>query len=39
MVWHFPNSAALESSSRVGDYKLVRNYYHLHDPSAEPLEL
>jgi arylsulfatase A-like enzyme len=29
MVWHFPNSAALESSIRVGDYKLVRNYQHL----------
>ncbi|MDA9858805.1 sulfatase [Rubripirellula sp.] len=39
MVWHFPNSVALESSIRVGDYKLVRNYNHRHDPSAEPLEL
>lgn len=29
MVWHFPNSAALESSIRIGDYKLVRNYQHL----------
>lgn len=27
MVWHFPNSAAQESSIRVGDYKLVRNYF------------
>lgn len=39
MVWHFPNSVALESSIRVGDYKLIRNYNHRHDPGAEPLEL
>ena len=39
MVWHFPNSVALESSIRIGDYKLVRNYNHRHDPNAVPLEL
>ena len=39
MVWHFPNSVALESTIRVGDYKLVRNYNHKHDPRAVPLEL
>ena len=39
MVWHFPNSAALESSIRVGDYKLVRNYDHINNPNNEPLEL
>ena len=41
MLWHFPNSAALESSIRVGDFKLVRNYasqpklelYRLYDAS------
>jgi arylsulfatase A-like enzyme len=27
LVWHFPNSAAQESSIRIGDYKLVRNYF------------
>jgi arylsulfatase A-like enzyme len=27
MVWHFPNSSAQESTIRVGDFKLVRNYY------------
>jgi len=27
MAWHFPNSSAQESSVRVGDYKLVRNYF------------
>jgi hypothetical protein len=36
MVWHFPNSVALESSIRIGDYKLVRNYQHL---SADVSEL
>ncbi|MDC0304676.1 sulfatase, partial [Akkermansiaceae bacterium] len=35
MVWHFPNSVALESSIRQGDYKLVRNY----TPQGEKLEL
>ena len=39
MVWHFPNSAALESSIRVGDYKLVRNYDHRNNPKNVPLEL
>ena len=39
MVWHFPNSVALESTIRVGDYKLVRNYNHAQDPNAVPLEL
>jgi len=27
MVWHFPNSSTQESTIRVGDYKLVRNYF------------
>ena len=27
LVWHFPNSSAQESSIRIGDYKLVRNYF------------
>ena len=37
MVWHFPNSGALESTIRIGDYKLVRNYMHLpaHIPELE----
>ena len=38
MLWHFPNSAALESSIRIGDYKLVRNYQHLSANGSE-LEL
>ena len=39
MVWHFPNSAALESSIRIGDYKLVRNYEHVDNPGRRELEL
>ena len=39
MVWHFPNSIALESTIRVGDWKLVRNYDHLKNPHAPELEL
>ena len=39
MMWHFPNSAALESTIRIGDYKLIRNYDHLNNPNNVPLEL
>lgn len=39
MVWHFPNSVALESTIRIGDYKLVRNYNHAHESGVSPLEL
>ena len=39
MVWHFPNSAALESTIRIGDYKLIRNYDHINNPKNVPLEL
>ena len=39
MIWHFPNSVALESTIRIGDYKLVRNYNFAHEPDAAPLEL
>lgn len=28
MLWHFPNSAELASSIRIGDYKLIQNYNH-----------
>jgi uncharacterized sulfatase len=38
LFWHFPNSQALESTIRIGDYKLVRNYDHLNPRNAE-LEL
>ena len=39
MLWHFPNSQALESTIRMGDYKLVRNYDHLDNARENELEL
>jgi len=39
MVWHFPHGVALESTIREGDFKLVRNYDHVDNPSTNPLEL
>ena len=40
MVWHFPNSLALMSTIRVGDYKLIRNYGEQRPDSDRPfLEL
>ena len=39
MVWHFPNSAAFESSIRVGGYKLVRNHNHKYNQNTDELEL
>lgn len=39
MVWHFPNSVALESTIRVGDFKLIRNYDHVNNAQTVELEL
>jgi uncharacterized sulfatase len=39
MVCHFPNSIALESTIRIADYKLIRNYDHVNNPASPPLEL
>ena len=39
LMWHFPNALALESTIRMGDYKLVRNYDHVGDTSEPELEL
>ncbi|MHC4906018.1 MAG: sulfatase [Planctomycetota bacterium] len=39
MVWHFPNSMALESTIRIGDYKLIRNYDHVNNAKTGELEL
>jgi arylsulfatase A-like enzyme len=39
MLWHFPNSVALESTIRIGDYKLVRNYDHAGNARTPELEL
>ncbi|MDF7826809.1 sulfatase-like hydrolase/transferase [Pontiellaceae bacterium B12227] len=38
MMWHFPHGVALESTIRIGDYKLVRNYDHVNSDTPE-LEL
>ena len=39
MMWHFPNSRALESTLRVGGYKLIRNYENFHDRKKPNFEL
>lgn len=39
MMWHFPHGVALESTIRIGDYKLVRNYDSVNNPSTPALEL
>ena len=40
MVWHFPNSVAMESTIRIGDYKLIRKYDHLNNRQVtNPLQL
>ena len=41
MMWHFPHGGALESTIRVGDYKLIRNYDHVngHEPELELFRL
>ncbi|MEN8863827.1 MAG: sulfatase [Lentimonas sp.] len=39
MMWHFPHGHALESTIRVGDYKLIHNYDSLNNATTEPFEL
>ncbi len=39
MIWHFPNSAAFESTIRIGDYKMIRNYDHKHFSKKSQFEL
>lgn len=39
MMWHFPNSVALESTLRIGDWKLIHNYDHIMNANAEEYEL
>ncbi len=39
MMWHFPNSAAMESTIRNTDYKLIRNYDYLENSDTDELEL
>ncbi|TWU32533.1 sulfatase-like hydrolase/transferase [Novipirellula artificiosorum] len=35
LVWHFPHSVAMESTIRIGDYKLIRKYDHVGNPNVE----
>ncbi|GAA5508186.1 sulfatase-like hydrolase/transferase [Novipirellula caenicola] len=39
MMWHFPHGVALESTIRIGDYKLIRNYDHVNNDGTDELEL
>jgi hypothetical protein len=39
MMWHFPHGYALESTIRVGDFKLIRNYDHVNNEGTPELEL
>jgi arylsulfatase A-like enzyme len=39
MMWHFPHGGALESTIRIGDFKLVRNYDHVNNGANPELEL
>ena len=39
MVWHFPVGNAMESTIRIGDFKLVRNYDCVNNPGTPELEL
>ena len=39
MTWHFPHGSAKESTIRIGDYKLIRNYDHVLNEQTPELEL
>jgi len=39
MIWHFPHGVALESTIRVGDFKLIYNYDYLDNPETNRFEL
>ena len=39
MMCHFPHGVALESTIRIGDYKLIHNYDWRNNPSTEEFEL
>ncbi|MGY8750124.1 MAG: sulfatase [Pirellulales bacterium] len=39
MVWHFPNSVAMQSTIRRGNYKLIRNLVDNMIPNRDPLDL
>lgn len=39
MMWHFPNSAAMQSTIRRGNYKLIRNWKSHLLPNRQSLDL
>ena len=39
MIWHFPHGSELQSTIRIGDYKLLRNYDHINNGDTPALEL
>ncbi|MDF1755636.1 MAG: sulfatase-like hydrolase/transferase [Verrucomicrobiales bacterium] len=39
MMWHFPHGGAMESTIRIGDFKLIRNYDHVNNDNTPELEL
>ena len=39
IMCHFPHGSALESTLRIGDYKLIHNYDWRNNPSTEEFEL
>ncbi|MEX1048673.1 MAG: sulfatase [Akkermansiaceae bacterium] len=39
MVWHFPHANALETTIRIGDFKLIHKYDHVENPASEEWEL
>lgn len=39
MVWHFPHSVAMESTIRVGDWKLIHKYDHVGVARTDQYEL
>jgi arylsulfatase A-like enzyme len=39
MVWHFPHGSQHQSTIRIGDYKLLRNYDYVNNGDAPELEL
>ncbi|MGJ8656609.1 MAG: sulfatase [Akkermansiaceae bacterium] len=39
MMWHFPHGGAMESTIRIGGFKLIRNYDHQYNDETPELEL
>lgn len=35
MIWHFPHGSAIESTIRIGDFKLIHKYDHIANPTVK----